>query len=74
MHGTVNGHEIVGSGGFFFNSAKLAAPDLSAAVFHVVYQPASHFWPLQLAESGLFVGLAAALVALAAWWTARHTS
>ena len=35
---------------------------MSNAVFHVVYQPESHFWPLQLTETGLFVGLAAILI------------
>lgn len=38
---------------------------------HVVSQPASHFWPLQWAESGLYVALSAVLTALAFWWT-RH--
>jgi ABC-type transport system involved in multi-copper enzyme maturation permease subunit len=74
MRGTVNGHDILGSGGFSFNSAKFAAPDLSKAVFHVVYQPASHFWPLQLTETGLFTGLAAILMLFAAWWTRERTS
>ena len=42
---------------------------MSDAIFHVVYQPESHFWPLQLTETGLFVGLAAILILFAAWWT-----
>ena len=47
---------------------------MSNAVFHVVYQPESHFWPLQLTETGLFVGLAAILILFAAWWTRQRTS
>jgi ABC-type transport system involved in multi-copper enzyme maturation permease subunit len=30
--------------------------------------PASHFWPLQLWESAIFLALAATLVALSVWW------
>jgi|tagenome__1003787_1003787.scaffolds.fasta_scaffold20678314_2 hypothetical protein len=37
-----------------------------------IYHPASHFWPLQLVETGLFAGAALALIAFAAWWTHRH--
>ncbi len=36
---------------------------------HAVYQPASHFWPLQGIETGLFAGTALLLLAFAAWWT-----
>lgn len=32
-----------------------------------VYQPASHFWPLQLVETALYVALALALGAVALW-------
>jgi hypothetical protein len=74
LHGTLHGNQIVGGGGFFLGSQKLAAPGMSNAVFHVVYQPQSHFWPLQLTETGLFVGLAAVLILFAAWWTRRRTS
>ena len=37
----------------------------------LLYHPVSHFWPLQWAETGLFVGLAAALSAFCFWWV-RH--
>jgi hypothetical protein len=40
----------------------------------LTYQPASHFWPLQWAETGVFLALAAALVAVSFWWLRRHTS
>jgi len=36
--------------------------------FYGVYQPASHFWPLQLVESGVLLVLAAALVGFAFAW------
>ena len=41
---------------------------------HVVYQPKSHFWPLQWAETGLYLAASAALTALAFWWTRRKLS
>jgi hypothetical protein len=40
----------------------------------LVYQPANHVWPLQWAETGLFLALAAVLVALSFWWLRRRTS
>jgi len=39
-----------------------------------VYQPASHFWPLQLIETALFGGVALALIAFAAWWVHERTA
>jgi hypothetical protein len=72
LTGTIHGRQILGGG--FSGTGKLAAPDSSNGVFHVVYQPDSHFWPLQLTETGLFVGLAAILILFAAWWTRRRTS
>jgi glycosyltransferase involved in cell wall biosynthesis len=39
----------------------------SEAAFCAVYQPVSHFWPLQLTETALFVGVAFLLIAFAAW-------
>jgi ABC-type transport system involved in multi-copper enzyme maturation permease subunit len=73
LHGVLHGNEITGSD-FIFGGQKFAAPGMSNAVFHVVYQPESHFWPLQLTETGLFVGLAAVLILFAAWWTRRRAS
>jgi len=74
MHGDLNGRRVIGDGGFFFGSTKFAAPRLDNIVFHVVYHPQSHFWPLQLTETGLFVGLAVVLIAFAAWWTTARTA
>ena len=76
LNATINGKQIMGGGGgFFFGSAdKVVAPGMNNALFHVVYQPDNHFWPLQLTETGLFVGLAAILILVAAWWTRRRTS
>jgi len=39
---------------------------------HAVFEPASSFWSLQLAEFGIFAGVAVALILFAAWWTARR--
>jgi len=68
----VNGHRVGGSGGGIVSGhSKLAVPVGAAAntVFHAVYQPASDFWPMQLTETGICAGVAALLIAFAAWWT-----
>jgi hypothetical protein len=39
---------------------------------HAVFEPASRFWSLQLAEFAVFGGVALVLIAFAAWWTARR--
>jgi hypothetical protein len=41
---------------------------------HLVYQPRTHFWRLQWAETGLYLGASAVLAGLAAWWTRRRLS
>lgn len=42
-----------------------ACAQASGVRSYVSYQPAGHYWPLQLIETGIFVALAAALVAVA---------
>ena len=75
MNGTVNGHQVsTAGGGFLGGHVQAAAPGISHALFHVVYQPESHFWPLQLTETGLFAGVAIALILFAAWWTHQRTA
>jgi hypothetical protein len=77
MTATNGGHEIgsvAGGAGFLGGHVQVAVPRASNAVFHVVYQPQSHFWPLQLTETGLFAGLAAMLVLFAAWWTHQRAA
>jgi hypothetical protein len=83
VNGTLNGKQVMsgsGSGGFLGGHTQLAAPGHAApgtpnnVVFHVVYQPASHFWPLQLTETGLFVGLAVLLIGFAVWWTRERVA
>ena len=73
LQATIHGQGVT-SGSGFIGPVKGQAPGLRNAVFHVVYQPESHFWPLQLTETGLFVGVAAVLILFAAWWTRRRTS
>jgi hypothetical protein len=34
----------------------------------LVYHPGSHYWPLQLAETGVFIGVAALLATFCFWW------
>lgn len=67
MVATLHGHRVISGGGFTGGGVKLAAPNLGKAVFHAVYQPASHYWPLQLTETALFAGVALLLIAFAAW-------
>ena len=38
----------------------------------LTYHPASHFWPLQLIETGIFVGIAVLLAGFCFWWTRRR--
>jgi hypothetical protein len=40
---------------------------------HAIFEPASRFWTMQLAEFGLFGGAAVVLIGLAAWWTNWRT-
>jgi hypothetical protein len=42
--------------------------------FVETYQPADRFWPFQLIESGIFIGLSAVLLGLAAWWIIRRVA
>ena len=49
-------------------SKCVGAPVQGGGYMHAVYQPASHFWPLQLIETGLFAGGGLVLLAVAAWW------
>jgi hypothetical protein len=75
ISGTINGRQIMsGSGNFLGGHVAVRAPEMSKVLFHVVYQPENHFWPLQLSETGLFVALAAILILFAAWWTKRRTA
>jgi hypothetical protein len=38
----------------------------------VSYHPPSHYWPLQLIETAIFLGAAAALIGFAAWYMLRR--
>jgi len=38
----------------------------------LVYQPRHHFWPLQWAETGLYLAASAVLAGLSFWWTRRR--
>ncbi|MGN6377343.1 MAG: ABC transporter permease subunit [Gaiellales bacterium] len=66
----VNGHQLASGGGFLGGNAQLGVPKSTGnLIFHAVYRPPSQFWSLQFAELGLFLGVAAALILFAAWWT-----
>jgi len=75
-HADIISQNVVGHAGVKFGGGgQVAAPSGrgGSPLFEAVYQPASHFWPLQLAETGLFVGLAVLLIGFAAWWTHERT-
>jgi hypothetical protein len=38
----------------------------------LTYHPASHFWPLQWTEAGIFIALAVMLAGFCFWWTRRR--
>lgn len=40
----------------------------------IVFQPANHFWPLQWAETGLFLALSGLLSWFCFWWTRNRLS
>lgn len=50
-------------------AACLAPYDLHQSV---TYQPASHYWPLQWYETGIFLALATALSCTSFWWIRRR--
>jgi hypothetical protein len=63
--------------GLLGDHGHLAVPrglGLGPSTMHAVYQPASHFWPLQGLETALFAAVALALIAFAAWWTHQRTT
>jgi hypothetical protein len=58
--------------GLLGGHSRVAVPrglGLGPSTMHAVYQPASHFWPLQGVETALFGGVALILIAFAALWT-----
>lgn len=71
-------HALAASGGQPGNGpsgAQIQAciAKLSSSVHTVVtYQPASRFWPFQLAEMGIFLAAALALCGLSSWWLRRR--
>jgi hypothetical protein len=66
---------VDGGGGFLGGHSEIAAPGLNAnTTFRAVYQPASHFWELQLTETAVFAGAAVVLILFAAWWTRRRAA
>ena len=62
---------VLGGGGSAKWDNCLASHGIRVAVS---YQPVSHYWPLQLAETGLFLALALALAGLCFWQLGRRRS
>ena len=62
-----------GSGSVLGTSTQLGLPGNGAnAISHVVYQPASAFWTLQIRETLLFAAIGLLMMAFGAWWTHRR--
>jgi hypothetical protein len=40
----------------------------------VAYQPASHYWPMQALETGIFLAAAFALIGATVWWVGRRAA
>jgi hypothetical protein len=77
MSGSGPGFQVhLGGGGILGGHAAVAAPSPRGipVLLHAVYQPQSHFWPLQGVETALFGGIALVLIAFAAWWTHQRTT
>lgn len=53
-------------------SVRLSCLAAKGFQFATTYQPDSRFWAIQGIETGIFVGAAAALLGIAAWWTVRR--
>jgi hypothetical protein len=81
---TVGNRTITSDGTTFTGPADLTAcgPNASIATCKewlgslglrqdLLYHPSNHFWPMQWAETGVFIGLAALLTAFCFWWI-RH--
>lgn len=71
-------HQLAASGGQLGagpSGAQIQAciAKLSSSVHTVLtYQPASRFWPFQLAEMGIFLAAALGLCGLSYWWLRRR--
>jgi hypothetical protein len=67
------GHELVPKlGACPGGNLKACFAAHAPGYMHAVYEPASRFWTMQLAEFGLFAGAGLALVVFGAWWTDRR--
>jgi hypothetical protein len=78
LSGMIHGHPAFQSRGNGFLGGHVsfhaAGANPHSATFHATYIPASDFWPLQLTETALFVGLALLLIGLAIWWTRERVA
>ena len=54
--------------------AKACLVEHAPNYMHAVCEPASRFWHMQAVETGLFGGIALALIAFAAWWARRRAA
>jgi ABC-2 family transporter protein len=79
-------NDVVSStGGMITANAQYCSPSASPAACEqwlgtlglrqdLTYHPESHFWSLQWAEAGIFLGIAVLLVGFCFWWIRRRVS
>ena len=80
QHGGINIDAIAARCPNLQGAAFPGKDDLATCLQHIgahtvnVYQPGSRYWPFQFIELGIFVLLAAGLVAFTLWWVRRRVA
>lgn len=81
----LSNHVVTSTGGMITANPQYCSPSASPAACEqwlgtlglrqdLTYHPESHFWSLQWAEAGIFLGIAALLAGFCFWWIRRRVS
>jgi hypothetical protein len=81
----LSNHVVTSTGGVITANPQYCSPSASPAACEqwlgtlglrqdLTYHPDSHFWSLQWAEAGIFLGIAVLLVGFCFWWIRRRVS
>jgi hypothetical protein len=81
----LSNHVVTSTGGVISGNPQYCSPAKSPEVCQqwlstlglrqdLTYHPGSHFWSLQWAEAGIFLGIAVMLVGFCFWWIRRRVS